>query len=588
MTVLKFAFRNLVRLPWRTALCFAIVFFITLAVSASVFVCGACANAREALNENYIFVASLVPRKKDSISLRDIGYCADGTEILAYNVSMAENNGMILGGAYMQKLPEKTELENAPSALVNEVGAKLVAVENLYLVFSFFSGECTVREGTGITEEGYAGNIAEAVIPWWFAEKYGISVGDTLTRRYYRNDYRMYMYLQTKVVGIYETNALSPDENDYPVYMPLAVAELDYATLVAELYTPTSALRLERADFVLQDRQSFEAFVLRAQENGLDFHEADLVFNNSSYDTLNSELKSITTIAVIVLVTVLAVGLGVFIFFTVYLCHSRKQERDLLLVLGMSRLKIYAMFAVEWIFIVLISAGIGFGAGYMAADGICDYVNASVLSDASLSDQIENMGVKRSVNAQMPLEQKIRLEISVGEAEIAASNVEINGVRILNADEIGVSKHLYYNIGGNVQNILNGTRREPTNVVGITDVDAVKTNIFDDEPTVGIRVFVSRDFDMNRAEDCILYLTPYDLDGYVSLSEYASELGNASMPEKVYVSIVGTYEENPYCSGGDILVSMEDYHKLYSAFSITDENFYFERIGTVYKKEENE
>ena len=125
-------------------------------------------------------------------------------------------------------------------------------------------------------------------------------------------------------------------------------------------------------------------------------------------------------------------------------------------------------------------------------------------------------------------------------------------------------------------------------MVGITDVDVVKTNIFDDEPTVGIRVFVSRDFDMNRAEDCILYLTPYDLDGYVSLSEYASELDNASMPEKVYVSIVGTYEENPYCSGGDILVSMEDYHKLYSAFSITDENFYFERIGTVYKKEENE
>ena len=178
MTVLKFAFRNLVRLPWRTILYFSIVFFIVLSISASLFVYGACKNAKKALDESYIFVASLIPKKKDSISLRDIGYCADETEILSYNVSMSENNGVILGGAYMQKLPEKTEVENAPAAWMDEIGAKLVAVENLYLVPSFFSGECTMRDGTGITQKGYAGNTAEVVIPWWFAEKYGISVGD--------------------------------------------------------------------------------------------------------------------------------------------------------------------------------------------------------------------------------------------------------------------------------------------------------------------------------------------------------------------------------------------------------------------------
>ena len=89
----------MIRLPWRTLFCFAIVFFIVLSVSASLFVCVACEHAREALDENYVFVASLVPRKKDSLSLRDIGYCADGTEILSYNVSMSENNGVILGGA---------------------------------------------------------------------------------------------------------------------------------------------------------------------------------------------------------------------------------------------------------------------------------------------------------------------------------------------------------------------------------------------------------------------------------------------------------------------------------------------------------
>ena len=89
----------MIRLPWRTLLYFAIVFFIVLSVSASLFVYVACENAGEALDENYVFVASLVPRKKDSLALRDIGYCADGTEILSFHVSMSENNGVILGGA---------------------------------------------------------------------------------------------------------------------------------------------------------------------------------------------------------------------------------------------------------------------------------------------------------------------------------------------------------------------------------------------------------------------------------------------------------------------------------------------------------
>ncbi|MBQ3490249.1 MAG: ABC transporter permease [Clostridia bacterium] len=586
MTVLKFAFRNLVRLPLRTLLYFSIVFFIALSISASLFVYGACANAKEALDESYIFVASLVPRKKDSLSLRDIGYCADGTEILSYNVSMSENNGVILGGAYMQKLPKKTESKNAPAAWMDEIGAKLVAVENLYLVPSFFSGECTMRDGTGITQKGYVGESAEVVIPWWFAEKYGISVGDILIRRYYRNDYGEYIYLESGVVGIYETNALSPNEMDYPVYIPLAVAELDYATLVAELYTPTSELLIERADFVLKDRQSFEPFVLRTKENGLDFREADLIFNNSSYDTLNGELQNITAIAMLVFFTVLAVGLGVLVFFTIYLCHARKREQELLLALGMSRYKISLMFAIELIAIVFVSALIGCGVGYMAADGVCGYVNESVLSSAELSEKIENIGSDAISSLTKPLEQKIRLEISIEESEISLPNVMINYARIPNVDEIGVSKHLYYNIGSNLQNILEGKRREPISVVGITDMSAVKTNLFNDVLVNGICVFVSKDFDMSQTNNGIIYLTPYDLNGYVSLSKDAHMLGNASLPEKAYVHIVGTYEENPYCSGSDMLVSMEDYHKLYSEFSITDENFYFERIGSVYPKEE--
>lgn len=590
MMVLKFAFRNLVRLPWRTVLYFMIVFFIVLAITASLFVYGACSDAREALNENYIFVASLVPRKKDSLSLRDIGYCIDQTDILSYNVSMSENDGIIVGGEYLRKLPEKMGVENVPLALTDEVGCQLVAVENLYLVYPFFTEECTICEGTGLTEKGYMGKRAEAVIPWWFAEKYDISIGDLVTRRYYRDDYKQYIYLKTEVVGIYETSALSPKEENYPIYIPLSIAELDYANVVAERKTPTGELVIERADFVLKNRDSFETFVLQAKDHGLDFRNADIVFNNSIYDIHMSELDNIHMIAVLVLCTVLVVGLGVLVFFTVYLCHSRKREQTLLLALGMNLHKIYAMMAVELVTIAVVSCLVGVFAGYLAADSVCAYVNDSVLANVEISEKIENADRETLANIAKPLEREIKLEISIQNAKVSMPELSINYKKTIDENEIGVSEHLYYNIGSNITAMLDGSERIPTKIVGITDMAAVKTSAWDDITDTYedfICVYVSKDFDMSEVQNHSIFLTPYEKDSYVSLIKESIGLGNATAAETTQVIIVGTYEENNYCSGNDMLVCMEDYHQLYCEFSITDENFRFERIGMVYTKGES-
>lgn len=52
--IIKLAFRNLVRMPWRTVLYFLVVFFLVVAVTASVFVYTACTGAKTALDEAYI------------------------------------------------------------------------------------------------------------------------------------------------------------------------------------------------------------------------------------------------------------------------------------------------------------------------------------------------------------------------------------------------------------------------------------------------------------------------------------------------------------------------------------------------------
>ncbi|MBR6744846.1 MAG: hypothetical protein IKM00_06495, partial [Clostridia bacterium] len=100
--IFKFAFRNLIRLPWRTVLYFFMIFFIIVSMTASVLIWHACLNAESTLEENYVFVASLVPKKKNGLLLSDLSYCLTDTEVLAYNVTMSEREGCIPFGENMK------------------------------------------------------------------------------------------------------------------------------------------------------------------------------------------------------------------------------------------------------------------------------------------------------------------------------------------------------------------------------------------------------------------------------------------------------------------------------------------------------
>ena len=80
----------------------------------------------------------------------------------------------------------------------------------------------------------------------------------------------------------------------------------------------------------------------------------------------------------------------------------------------------------------------------------------------------------------------------------------------------------------------------------------------------------------------ILVLTSDGKNSFVYLA--GQRLSETDSVRSKYVVVIGTYEDNEYCSGDDVLIRMEDYHQIFLKFSITDESFYFERIGTVVKK----
>lgn len=129
-------------------------------------------------------------------------------------------------------------------------------------------------------------------------------------------------------------------------------------------------------------------------------------------------------------------------------------------------------------------------------------------------------------------------------------------------------------------------------MVGLTDIGAVKTSISYEEVMALpnyfegiIYAYVSKDSPYVPDEETgrrILVLTSDGKNSFVYLA--GQRLSETDSVRSKYVVVIGTYEDNEYCSGDDVLIRMEDYHQIFLKFSITDESFYFERIGTVVKK----
>lgn len=597
MTVIKMAFRNLIRFPRKTILYGLTVFLLALAVTVSLFVYRASDIAEKTLDERYVFVASLVKRTQGrDIPLSEIFKCMDYENLSAFNVTVSEGEGILPAGSALTELPSADSSENPKDVWLEEFGCPVYGVENLGLVYAFFSEKCIISEGTALTEKGYCGETDEIVIPWWLAERYEIEVGDTVNRRYLRQTGEFsYIYIPTKVVGIYTVSSPSPDIKKCPAYIPLALAETDYGKI---LPTSTSAknIDVERADFVLKCREDFETFVLYAQEQGVDFSSVDLVFNNSTYDVLRAELANIGSITLFVFAVVLITGAGILVFLTFYLCRAREKEMAILHALGMRKLKIHALLAWEFTLLVVVFAMAGFWGGRFAAESVCDFVNDTVLARASDSGEIQDLNSSEDFVITMPLEKDFNMRISVSPPQITDAAVGVHSLPKLSENEIGISRHKFYLFMTDSENLhampgelkaFETREKTQTDIVGITDLSAFELTVKRELPENFIRIYVNEN--SSYADEESLFLSADDFGDYVSLSLYEAKItpdgGRLGQTQRYYIA--GTYKENEYCSGNDILVSMDDYHQIYSDISVTDRKDRFKRIGMIWKKEEN-
>jgi len=595
MTVIRMAFRNLVRFPKRTVLYGLTVFLLVFVVTVSLFVYRACGLAEKNLEDRYVFVASLVKRTQGrDIPLSEIFKCLDYENVSAFNITVSEGEGVLPAGSALTELPSADRSENPKDVWIDEFCCPVYGVENLGLVYSFFAEECRISEGTALTEKGYCGESDEIVIPWWLAERYEIKVGDTVNRRYLRQTGEFsYIYIPTKVVGIYTTSSPSPNIENYPAYIPLALAETDYGKV---LPTSTSAKNIDvkRADFVLKSREDFGAFVLFAKEKGLDFTSADLVFNNGTYDVLRAEIANIGRITLLVFAAVLLAGAGILLFLTAYLCKTREKEKAILHALGMGKRSICAMLTLEFALLIVAFSMAGFLGGRFAAESVCDFVNDTVMARASASEEIQDLNSSENFVITMPLEKDFEMKISVSPSPIANASVAVHSLPKLSENELGISRHPFYlfmtdseNLNASPEDLkaFETRKKHPMDIVGVTDLSVFELTETKEFPENFVRIYVNEN--SPYADEESLFFSADDFGDYVSVLLYEagilSDGGRLGQVKRYYIA--GTYKENEYCSGDDILVSMEDYHKIYSDISVTDHINHFQRIGAVWEKE---
>ena len=605
--IFKFALRNLVRFPWRTLLYGFVVCFMIMAMTASFFVWNGCEEATTALDENYVFVASLVKRKITGIPMSEVFKCLDYEKVTAFNVTLsdfnhtehASNAALPTGAALTEGIVVKEDGE-ASMVIFQDHACEIYGVENLALTYPFFSDECRVREGSNFTRKGYAGEIAEILIPWYVADEYGIEVGDAIYRRYPDlTGTGGYLYMPTTVVGIYESTASVIDRSAYPAYIPLAIAEMDYAEVSSVNHISIEEYTVDRADFVLAERNDFEDFVRFASERAVDFQSANIVFNNSTYDVLAAELDNVNIIALLVLGIVFVVGLGIFIFFTVYLCHSRAEERVLLSSLGMKKMQIHGMIALELCVIVVFSVLLGLGAGYMTASKVCGFINDTVLARASVSEEIQKINSAAEFEITMPLEKNMKIRLFADDTDVSENVIAIHNIETVGENEICVNHikmYLYQTISE--LNKYRYPESEPIeefyaklsrdrvafDLIGISDMSYFKlTELYEDIPEGAIRCYVDENSPYVNEGSVLLFR--YNAGDCIYNDTQRSQISTAFTMHSIPLPITGTYKANEYVSGNDIIMYIDDYYKFFARISITDEENHFKRIGEIYPKE---
>ncbi|MBR2634554.1 MAG: ABC transporter permease [Clostridia bacterium] len=445
-----FVFRNVIRRPLRSFLCF----FIALLTALVMIVCQTISQRVESaltdLEKNYPAVATITRRaviSPDGVKIPSSRYLtvdeayplSQSGSVKAWNITLPA--GSLAQEELMGKLPDEEFLAEPPREVISvDDRVSVQAVNNLVLTEAFYSGESKIVEGRLFTSEEMRGGTRAIILSRNTARRYGLALGDKVTFDF-ENSGSFSLY---RVVGIYESG-----KGTELCYIPLE----DYFRDLCMLW-PTGAHldsvaarpdRVIRLDFLLTSPESGEVFIRDAQSLGFDLSAFDININDGAYFAVKDGLEGILLLSRIVFFSVLTVGTVILALIIWFFSSSGKNERTVLRVLGMKSAKISAMFASEYVLIMIAALSAALLSGGAVSDSALHFVERCALEEA-VEEANAQEDLSERTNREIILKRKIHLSLIdgyeglVGEVHAVSNHLE--------EGKIGVRREIFWSQSG--------------------------------------------------------------------------------------------------------------------------------------------
>ena len=219
----------------------------------------------------------------------------------------------------------------------------------------FLTGALRLTEGHHVTESNGGIILYEGV-----AEKYGLSIGDTLEVKNGNPDDPL---VECEIAGLFEVIADDTDEQatmakpstfyDYEEYI---FVDMDVMSAVSAPYTASEGNGISSVDFFVSDAAKLESIVQEVQENtSIDWNSYYLTVNDEVYERISSSLSDTGTLITTLIVVITVVSMVLIILILSMSVRSRKREMGILLAVGIAKPSVILQYILETALIAVVA-----------------------------------------------------------------------------------------------------------------------------------------------------------------------------------------------------------------------------------------
>ena len=219
----------------------------------------------------------------------------------------------------------------------------------------FLTGASHLTEGHHVTEDNGGIILYEGV-----AEKYGLSVGDTLEIKNGNPDDPL---VECKIAGLFEVIADDTDEQatmakpstfyDYEEYI---FVDMEVMSAVSAPYTASEGNGISSVDFFVSDAARLESIVQEVQGNTfIDWDSYYITVNDEVYERISSSLSDTGTLITTLIIVITVVSMVLIILILSMSVRSRKREMGILLAVGIAKPSVILQYVLETALIAVVA-----------------------------------------------------------------------------------------------------------------------------------------------------------------------------------------------------------------------------------------